>query len=142
MKQKESSGAVTVPGRTRDNGELNGVLNGKSSVFSHRFNVIAALTPLRSAVPFAAVSPSCLSLLLCFVFVQNPPPPPTLHAQMSHSPLFAVSSRRSTFDLFSSPLSAMPPFCALLHHGPCRPPGYLIYRGQFSASCSQWDTRV
>lgn len=46
MKQKESSGAVTVPGRTRDNGELNGVLNGKSSVFSHRFNVIAALTLL------------------------------------------------------------------------------------------------
>lgn len=75
MKQKESSGAVTVPGRTRDKGELNGVLNGKSSVFSHRFNVIAALTLLRSAVPFGVVSPSCASLLLCFVLVQPPPTP-------------------------------------------------------------------
>lgn len=43
VKQKESSGAVTVPGRNQDNCECNGVLNGKSSVFSHRFNVIAFL---------------------------------------------------------------------------------------------------
>lgn len=73
MKQKESSGAVTVPGRTQDNGELNGVLNGKSSVFSHRFNVIAALTLLLSAILLAAVAPSCVSLLRYFVFVQIPP---------------------------------------------------------------------
>lgn len=63
MKQKESSGAVTVPGKTRDNGELNGVLNGKSSVFSHRFNVIAALTLLRSAIL------CCLPLLCLFTSV-------------------------------------------------------------------------
>lgn len=42
VKQKESCGAVTVPGRTQDNSECNGVLNGKSSVFRHRFNVIAS----------------------------------------------------------------------------------------------------
>lgn len=105
MKQKESSGTVTVPGRTHDNGELNGVLNGKSSVFSHRFNVIAALTLLRSAISFAAVSPSCVSLLLCFVFLPNSPL--TLHAQISHSPLFAVFSRLSTLDFF--------PFHSLSH---------------------------
>lgn len=106
MKQKESSGAITVPGRTQDNGELNGVLNGKSSVFSHRFNVIAAPTLLRSAVSFAAVSPSCVSLLLCFVFVQIPHLPPQLCTpQMSHSPLFAVSSSLSTLDFFSFSLS-------------------------------------
>ena len=50
VKQKESSGGVTVPGRTQDNRELNGVLNGKSSVFSHRFYVIAALTLLLPAL--------------------------------------------------------------------------------------------
>lgn len=47
VKQKESTGAITVPDRTQDNSEPNGVLNGKSSVFSHRCNVAAAPVLLR-----------------------------------------------------------------------------------------------
>lgn len=125
MKQKESSGAVTVPGRTQDNGELNGVLNGKSSVFSHRFNVIAALTLLRSAISFAAVSTSCVSSLLCFAFL---PPPPLCTPKFHTSPLSLQS-------VFPFPLSAFLPLCP--HHGPYRPSGCLTYHGQFSASCSQ-----
>lgn len=58
MKQKESSGAVTVPERTQDNSECNEVLNGKSSVFSHRFNVIPSFFQLCSVIPFTALSPS------------------------------------------------------------------------------------
>lgn len=98
VKQKESSGAVTVPGRTRDNGKLNGVLNGKSSVFSHRFNVIAALTLLRSAISFATLSPSCVSSLLCFVVSKFPPI--SLQTQISHCPLFTGFLCLYTLDNF------------------------------------------
>lgn len=87
MKQKESNGASTVPGRTQNNGELNGVLNGKSSVFSHRFNVIAALTLLRTVI-------LCCVPLLCFftsVFCFHPPPPYLCKTEF-HTPLYLKSS--------------------------------------------------
>lgn len=138
VKQKESSGAVTVPGRTRDNGELNGVLNGKSSVFSHRFNVIAALTLLRSAISFAAVFPSCVSLLLCFVVSKFPPI--SLQTQISHCPLFAGFLRLYTLDsffFFPFSLPAILPLCPH-HHGNCWPSGYFTYRGQFPPHVHNW----
>lgn len=99
MKQKESSGAVTVPGRAQDNGEPNGVLNGKSSVFSHRFNVIAALTLLHCAISFAAASPSCVSLFLCFVFVQIPPKTPKFQTPLP----FQSSPTSLLFPFLSQP---------------------------------------
>lgn len=66
VKQKESTGAITVPDRTQDNSEPNGVLNGKSSVFSHRFNVAAAPVLLR----FSFSNHFSLTFFNC-VFVQR-----------------------------------------------------------------------
>lgn len=77
------------------------------------------------------------SLCFCFVFVQIPPPqkthpPLTARPNVTHSPLYAVFLQPVYFkSLHSVPLP---------HHGPCRP--LRLSRGQFSASCSQWDIWV
>lgn len=138
-KHKESTATATVPGRTQNNGELNGVLNGKSSVFSHRFNVIAALTPLHSYFfTRCCPPPSLFTPVLCFR-------PTCSLCQIPLDILRLLFILFSLFFIFHCALSfslslppRVPPSCVLPHPVCCRPQGHLIYRGQFSASCSQW----
>lgn len=124
-----NSGGSAAPGRTRDNGELNGVLNGKSSVFSHRFNVIASLTQLHCYSP---LRPPPASLYFCIFFpstttpISASPNFPSPREVVSHLSTFLFFLRRpfilsrQVLRLSHKPWGSFPP---RVHNGPFGFPG-------------------
>ncbi len=101
-------------------------------------DLMSLLLSLCCALLFHSLpSPPPASLYFCFVFLPNFPPNsacPNFTLPSLCSLLPPVYFRFLSFSLSQSCLHSV--FCLIMT--PAGPSCYLIYHGQFSASCSQW----